>query len=154
GPTTDRSGEPSTHFFQVLEPVLVSIPPDDAHAGQISVTSLLPIWEWINQMLLPTMAREYDWKVRPVLAANKRRDADQITAAFQSKVEKSLDGVFRDDSSVERIRGELAKITASAAVVADLEKIQRFLRSREALAQFHDALPKEIMSFKAKPLAD
>jgi hypothetical protein len=153
-PGSDRSGEPSTHFFQPLDPVLVSIPSADAHAGQISAPSLLPIWEWINQMLLPTMAREYDSKVRPAIAANKRRDVDQITAAFQSKVEKSLDGIFSDPVSVERIRGELAKITASATVVNDLEKVLRFLKSREALAQFCDALPKEITTFKGRSLVD
>jgi len=154
GQAQDRIGDGARYLFLPLEPVLVNAPSAETHAGQISRMSLSAIGEWISLTLLPTMAREYDENMRSALVADKRRDAEKIAAAFHSKVEKSLQGIFDDQANVARIRTELAKFTASALVVNDLEKILRVFQSKDVLAKFHADLPKEVASFKGRPLSD
>lgn len=154
GPAQDRIGDGPRYLFLPLEPVLVNAPSADTHAGQISRTSLSAIWEWISQTLLPTMAREYESNMRDALLADKRRDAEKIAAAFHSKVEKSLQGIFDDPANVERTRAELAKFTASVTVVNDLEKSLRVFQTKDVLAKFQADLPKDIASFKGRPLSD
>ena len=58
GQVQDRVGDASRYLFQPLEPVLVNAPSAETHDGQISRVCLSAIWDWINQMLLPTMARK------------------------------------------------------------------------------------------------
>jgi hypothetical protein len=154
GQAGDRIGDGSRYLFRPLEAVLVNTPSVDTHAGQISRVCLPAIWEWICQALLPAMAREYDANMRSAILADKRNDAEKIAAAFHSKVEKSLQGIFGDQANVERTRAELAKFTASASVVNDLEKILRVFQSKDALAKFHADLPKEIASLKGRALSD
>jgi hypothetical protein len=154
GQAHNRIGDASRHLFQPLEPVLVNTPSADTHDGQISRACLSAIWEWINQALLPTMAREYEASMKSAILADKRRDAEKLAAGFQSKVEKSLESIFADRVLVERTRVELTKFTASASAMSDLEKILRVFKSKNALAKFYAGLPKDIASFKGRTLSD
>jgi len=154
GRADDRVFNPSRYFFQPLEPVLVNTPSADTHAGQISRTSLLAIWDWIGQALLPTMAREYETKIKPAVLGDRRQEAEKIAATFQSKVEKCLDGVFADATAIERTRNELGKFTASTTAMRDVEKILRLFRAKDALAKFRAALPKHVDVFKGQALAE
>jgi len=44
-----RAGNPSRHFFQLLESVLVDSAPERANAGQIARGSLGPVWSVIAE---------------------------------------------------------------------------------------------------------
>lgn len=154
GPARDRAGDPARFFFLPLEPVLTNTPSADSHAGQISRASLPAVWEWIDQLLLPAMTSEYESKIKPAIAADRQRDVEQIAATFRSKVVKCLEGIFADPSGVERTRAEFSKFTTSPSVVIDVEKILWVLKAKDALAQFHASLPKEIAALKGKTLSD
>lgn len=148
GQTNDRIGNPSRFFFHPLEPMLVSAPAEATHAGQISRGSLAAIWEWINEALLPAMAREYDANMRSAILANRLREAEQIAAAFQSKVAKCFENALNNAEGIERAKSELKLYTVSTAAVTDVEKILKAFRAREALAAFDAALPEKIAVLK------
>src|SRR5258705_9859518 len=80
-----RAGNPSRHFFQLLEPMLVDGAPERANAGQIARGSLGPIWSVIAEKLLPSMTRDYAESAKKAIAANKPGEAQNIAAAFQKK---------------------------------------------------------------------
>jgi hypothetical protein len=141
GKAHDRVKSPSRHFFHPLEPMLVNCAPERAHAGQISRGSLAAIWEWIGEVLLPAMTREYEENMRHVIVASNPREADKIADAFQSKVVKCLEGMLADPGSVERIRSELAAFTSARESFDDLTKMLAVLQARSALAQFNATLP-------------
>jgi hypothetical protein len=148
-----RVGNPSRYFFQPLEPVLVNRSPERANRGEISRGSLAPIWEWISQNLLPTMAREYAAMMKVNLAANDMHGVQQIAVAFQAKVAKYLETTLASSDGEGRICSDLAGYTSSRATFHDLTKILCFLRARDALADFNDALPPKIDAFEDKQLA-
>ena len=153
GQSGDRAGNPSRYFFKPIEELFVDRPPERAFAGEISRGSLSAIWEWINQILLPTMARDYCDKVKRAIVTNDQREATRIAAGFQSKVVKCLEGFIASDDGVEAARSGLGRYTSSRASVDDLKKILAALRMRDALMALGKALPAKVDNLQGKTLA-
>jgi hypothetical protein len=153
GQAAERVGHPARFFFEALQPVLVDWSPERANRGQISRGSLAGIWDWINQFLLPTMAREYATKVERLNASNDVRGAQRAAAEFQVKVVKSLENMMRSNDGMVQARANFARFTSSAATIDDLVKMVTVLRNQEALASFIAALPERIRSFDGDVLA-
>jgi hypothetical protein len=152
--TPDRVDHASRYFFQPLEPIVGENTPERANFGQISRGSLAPIWEWINQDLLPTMARDYTNTMKQALGANNTREAQQVAAAFQNKVAKYLESTLAAADAADRARAALAMYTSSRAAFGDLNKMLCVLRARDALAEFNKSLPPKINKFEDEQLAE
>jgi hypothetical protein len=152
--SNDRVDHASRYFFQPLEPILAENTPERMNFGQISRGSLAPIWEWINQDLLPTMARDYNNTMKQALAANNPREAQQVAAAFQNKVGKYLESTLAVADAADRARAALAMYTSSRAAFADLTKMLCVLRAADALAEFKKALPARIDKFDDEKIAE
>jgi len=150
--TNYRQGNPSRYFYQPLEPLFVDRTPGQANAGQISRESLASIWEWIGDVALTTMARDYTEEMKLLIAADNRHDATKVAHAFQTKVAKSLEIALASPGGAERVRAELARYTSSAAIFKDLHKILCGLRARDALAEFAGKLPAGIEKFEGECL--
>jgi len=144
GSTQNRATSASRYFFAPLEPLLVDGAPEHANSGRIQRGSLSPIWEWISRDLLPTMTRDYVSEMSRLIAADNKKEARKVAAAFQTKVIKSLEGRFRASDSADQTRAKLAVYTSSHAVYEDLSRMLCVLRASDALAQFNDALPVKI----------
>jgi hypothetical protein len=154
GETHDRLGNPSRHFFQPIEALFVNRSAERTSPAQISRGSLSPIWEWISNGLLPTMARDYCDSMRDALVKGDASRARTIAHDFQSKVLKSLEGTLDTDEGIRRARNGLAQYTASQATFDDLMKVMAALRVRDALAKLSRALPPKIDDLHGKMLAD
>ena len=144
---TQSRDNPSRHFFAPLEPLLVDGAPEHANSGRILRGSLAPIWEWISRNLLPTMARDYVNEMNRLIAADNPREAGRVSATFQTKVVKSLEGTLASSDGADLARAKLAIYTASRTVYDDVTKMLCVLRARDALAKFSDALPASIRKF-------
>src|SRR5262245_6492040 len=75
--------------------------------------SLTAIWEWITRDLLPTMARDYNARMKDLIAADKQKEARQTASAFQTKVVKSLESTLASSGAEESIRVRLGTYTAA-----------------------------------------
>jgi hypothetical protein len=148
GQSQHRVNTPARYFFAPLEPLLVDGAPEHANSGRITRGSLSPIWEWISRNLLPTMARDYISEMNLLIAADNQREARRVTATFQGKVVKSLEG------PADQVRAKLAIYTASRAAYDDVTKMLCVLRARDALAKFHGALPAKIVKFDDAQVAN
>jgi hypothetical protein len=152
GQSLNRTGNPSRHFFKPIEALLVDRSPERANPGQISRGSLSAIWEWINQILLPAMARDYCEKMKQVIVKNNPHQARLISAEFQSKVIKSLEGNCSSDEGVESVRRGFGKFTSSRASFDDLKKMMSALRVGGAIVALNEALPSKIDDFEGNSL--
>jgi hypothetical protein len=152
GQAVERVSNPSRYFFEPLQPVLVDWSPERANRGQISRGSLTAIWDWINQFLLPTMAREYATKAEHLTASNDVRGAQRSAAEFQVKVVKSLENMLASNGAMAQTRANLARYTSSPATIDDLMKMAKVLRTQEALAGFIESLPERIKTFDGEIL--
>jgi hypothetical protein len=151
GQAAEKVGTPARLFFEALQPVLVDWPPERANRGQISRGSLNVIWEWINQFLLPAMAREYATKSEHLFASSDIRGAQRAAAEFQVKVVKSLESMMKSGDALAR--ANFARYTSSPATTDDLTKMISVLRTHEALAAFCSGLPERIQTFDGDVLA-
>ena len=142
GPGDNRANSPSRVFFMPLDPFLIDSAPDHDNPGRIPRGSLVPIWEWIGRDLLPTMTRDFNTKMKELIAADKQREAKQVASAFQTKVVKYLESTLGSPDAAQQTRLKLASYTASRSAYGDLVKMLCVLRAREVLARFDEALPK------------
>jgi hypothetical protein len=153
GQANARAGIPSRYFFAPLEPLLVDGAPEHANSGRVQRGSLVALWEWISRDLLPTMARDYTAEMTDLIAADKQKEARQASAAFQTKVVKSLENTLRSADTAAQIRLKLATYTASRSAYDDLTKMLCILRARDALAKFNKALPASLDKFDDAQIA-
>ena len=153
GEKPNRIGNPSRYFFKPIEALFVDRSPERANAGQISRGSLSAIWEWINQDMLPSMARDYGERMKQVIVRDDQDEAKSIVAGFQSKTIKILEGLLSTERGISDVRTGLGKYTSSRASFDDLMKILLALRLREAIVAFHDSLPPKVDNFDGDALA-
>jgi hypothetical protein len=147
GSTQGRAPSASRYFFEPLDPLLSDGAPDDGNAGRLARGSLAPIWEWVTRDLLPTMARDFEAQMKDLIAADKQKEARAAAAVFQIKVAKSLENTLASPETTQQARAKLAAYTAARSTFADVEKVMRALRARDALAKFDAALPAQIAKF-------
>ncbi len=148
-----RVGNPSRHFFQLLEPFLVNGAPERANGGQIARGSLGPIWNLIAEKLLPSMARDYIESSKQAIAANKQLEAQNIAVSFRKKVLTYVDGVLGSADGRANVRAELQAYTSSQATFDDLLKMLRVIRAQQSLLEFAAALPPKIQELNDTCLA-
>jgi hypothetical protein len=139
--------QPSFHFFAALEPLLNDGAPEHANSGRIPRVSLVPIWEWINRDLLPTMARDFIAQMKPLMGTDRQKELKQTVSVFQTKVVKYLENTLSDPAAAEMTRARLATYTSARSTYGDLVKIMIALRSREAIAKFNKVLPERFAKF-------
>ena len=143
----EGSATPSSYFFAPTEPLLVDGAPEHDNTGRITRGSLAPIWEWIGRDLLPIMARDYNDKMKVLIASGKHKEAQLAAVTFQTKVTKAVGGFLKSPEIGEQARSKLAAYTASRSAFGDMLKIMAALRAREAIAKFNAALPAKISKF-------
>ncbi len=147
GSTQNREAQPSYHFFAAIEPLLNDGAPEHPNSGRIPRGSLVPIWEWMNRDLLPTMARDFNAQVRPLIGTDRQKELKQAVSVFQTKVVKYLENTLSDPTAAQMTRAKLATYTAARSTYGDLVKIMIALRAREAIAKFNKALPERFAKF-------
>ena len=146
-----RLSEPARLFFKSIDSLIVDRSPERANSGEISRGSVPAVWDWINQVLLPSMAGEYCEKVKRAPRSDPIPVAALVTG-FQFKVVKCLDGLLADEDGMATARTGLGQFTSSRAALNDLTKIQVALRMAEPMAAFATALPVRVKKLDGDPL--
>jgi hypothetical protein len=147
-----RLSEPGRLFFKAIESLIVDRSPERANSGEISRGSLSAIWDWINQLLLPSMAGDYCEKMKSAIRKNDPREVKALVAGFQFKVTKCLDGLLSSDDGIETARTGLGQFTSSRATLNDLTKIHSALRVADPIGAFAAALPAKVKKLDGEPL--
>jgi hypothetical protein len=153
GQAQHRIANPSRHFFMPLESLLVDGAPEHDNSGRILRGSLAAIWEWISHDLLPTMARDYADRMKPLIAADDQPEIRKAAAIFQTKVFKYLENVLGSPDGADRARTKLATYTASRSAYGDLTRMVSVLRARDALAKLDKELPASIAELNEAQVA-
>lgn len=149
-----RAGNPSRYFFEPLEPVLVDGAPERANSGQVARGSLGPIWSFVSERLLPSMAADYVASAKRTIAANNLGESRRIATTFQKKVLTYLDGTLGVADGAAEVRAGLMAYTSSHATFDDLMKMRHFLGAQPELADFTRALAPKIPKLDSPVLAN
>jgi len=147
GSPQNREAQPSFHFFAAIEPLLNDGAPEHPNSGRIPRCSLVPIWEWMNRDLLPTMARDFNAQIRPLIGTDRQKELKQAVSVFQTKVVKYLENTLSDPTAAQMVRAKLGSYTSAPSAYGDLVKMMTALRSREAIAKLNKVLPERFAKF-------
>jgi hypothetical protein len=139
-----RLDDPARLLFRPLEPFLVegNLP---VRLGQVSRTSLLPVWQWLIRDGAPDQVREFEAalvRMRETGAASNLEPAvRKLQIAAADAILKIAMPVPGGDTQRARAR------VGSPEVIEDLLSIGSVLQAREALDAFSGRLPSYLRVF-------
>src|SRR5262245_8640542 len=136
-----RLGNAQRHFFAPIEPFLVDDMPERKHRGRISRACLTPLWEWIARDLMPQETKTYLDQVNLLLAANGKKDADQVARAFQDLAEQRIREVQAVSKSDNKAARRIAAQIGTPQALEDVRELGAILRVRDALGVIASRLP-------------
>jgi hypothetical protein len=129
-----RVGNPPRLFFRTFEPFLVNDPDAHNQGNCIARASLMPLWTWISEKLMPTQAQSFCRLASAALLAGHADKAARLTRTFQDHVlkrmQETLAAARADDHTGRRIAFEMG----TPGGLADLQRMIDILKARDALA--------------------
>lgn len=137
-PNADRTLNPLRLFCRPFEDLLSSWPRKEKVKGRIHRESVLPIWNWLSQTVIPDSINRYSVGVKTAVLSFKAEDirihALEIWPVAAAAISKALD--------TEAKRKAARNVLGNALVVADAQEIACLLASGEELSTLQDMLPK------------
>jgi hypothetical protein len=133
GEPLPRVGNPPRLFFRTFEPFLVN--DNDRHRpGKcISRASLMPLWGWICEHLMPAQAETFCREVSKALLSGYADKAARLARDFQDyalrRMQEILAAAIADESVAQRVAREIG----TPRGLADLRGVIDILKARDAL---------------------
>jgi hypothetical protein len=141
--SSDRRATPLRLFCRPFQDLLTSQPRKLKQKGAISRTSLIPVWTWVCQSLLPQEAQSFIEESKALVLANKLDEAVTRAGLFWPLASQAI----RDAISSQSKRQAAQKILAEVFAVEDVEEMSLLLSVAGAIEQLSALLPKPVASF-------
>lgn len=137
-PNAERTLNPLRLFCKPFEDLLSSWPRKEKVKGRIHRDSVLPIWNWLSQTLIPDAMNKFSVGVKTAVLSFKAEDirghALEVWPAAAVAINNALD--------TEAKRKAARNALGNAMVVADALEIACLLTAGEELSGLQDILPK------------
>jgi hypothetical protein len=150
GDEFQRTLTPLRLFCRPFQDLLTSAPRRAKQKGRISRGSLVPVWNWISQTLIPTETAIYVREARALVLAQKDDEAIARVGLFWPQASAAMTSVLKDVNS----RKILEKTLGDAMAVEDADEMALLLAAGETIEQLARALPKPVASFNETLLWD
>lgn len=128
-----RVGNPPRLFFRTFEPFLVNNAALCDQGNYIARASLMPLWKWICEKLMPSQAQSFCGQASAALLADQADKAARLTRTFQDhalkRMQETLAAALADESVGRRIGFEIG----TPRGLADLQGMIEILKARDAL---------------------
>jgi hypothetical protein len=135
GDPLPRVGNPARLFFRTFEPFLVNdAASDHKHGSRIARVSLMPLWNWICQKLMPAEGEAFCQQASQALLADNSDKAEQLTRAFQDQALKRMEETLAALANDEKARRKVAAEIGTPRGIDDLKSVIDILKARDALA--------------------
>jgi hypothetical protein len=133
GEPMPRVGNPPRLFFRTFEPFLVNDPALCDQGNYIARASLMPLWKWICEKLMPSQAQTFCAQASAALLAGRADKAARLTRTFQDhalkRMQETLAAALADENVGRRIGFEIG----TPRGLADLQGMIEILKARDAL---------------------
>jgi hypothetical protein len=150
GDEFQRTLTPLRLFCRPFQDLLTSAPRRAKQKGRISRGSLVPVWNWISQTLIPTETAIYVRQARTLVLAQKDDEAIVGVGRFWPQASAAMTSVLKDVNS----RKILEKTLGDAMAVEDADEMALLLAAGETIEQLARMLPKPVASFNETLLWD
>ena len=139
----DRTPTPLRLFCRPFQDLLSSLPRRSKQKGSIARGSLVPVWNWLNQSLLPKEAAAYSAECKALVLARKPDDALLRAAKFWSLAAQAIQQALASESG----RQSAQKALGGALAVEDALDMAQLLSAGEIIEKLIQLLPAPVASF-------
>ncbi len=139
----DRTPTPLRLFCRPFQDLLTSIPRTGKHKAAIARASLVPMWNWLLQTLLPEETRAYVTECRQLIVANKMEDAIGRAAQFWPVAAAAIIKALSSEAG----RAGAAKILGDAFAAEDAREMALLLQAGETIEKLAVLLPLQTPAF-------
>ena len=136
-------------FCEPFEDMLVGANSCDKQTGRISRASIYPVWNWLNQNLLPDTLPEKSKTLEQALSGKDQGEAEKCTAEFYKLVSQALIEAIAEveDLDAERERRRLEARLGGPQVLADAREMAVALSCAGTIAGLKSKIPEQIAEF-------
>lgn len=139
----ERTPTPLRLFCRPFQDLLTAIPRRSKQKGSIARGTLVPVWNWLSQNLLPAETAAYSSDCK-TLVLNHKPDAALIRATqYWSLAAEAL----QKATATEAGRQAAQKVLGDAFAVDDVADIVLLLSAGEAIERLVTLLPRPVVSF-------
>jgi hypothetical protein len=136
--TPQRTPNPLRLFCLPFEDLLFSGARKDKQKGRISRSSVVPVWNWLGQTLIPDETRAYREEIKSHVLAYKLEEALECASKFWPAAGEALRKAIAED-------GKTARITLNGdLVLGDAVDIALLLCAGPAMVEIQHMLPKPV----------
>lgn len=150
GDEFQRTLTPLRLFCRPFQDLLTSAPRLAKQKGRIARGTLVPVWNWISQTLIPTETAIYVREARALVLAQKDGEAIARAGQFWPVAAAAMAPALQDANQ----RKLLEKTLGDAMAVEDADEMARLLAVGETIEQLALMLPKPVAAFNEQLLWD
>ena len=133
GEPMPRVGNPPRLFFRTFEPFLVNDAALCDQGNYIARASLMPLWKWICEKLMPVQAQTFCGQASAALLADQADKAARLTRTFQDHALKRMQEAIAAALADEGVRRRIGFEIGTPRWLADLRGMIEILQARDAL---------------------
>jgi hypothetical protein len=145
-----RIDDPARLLFRPLEPFLVE-GNVTVRPGQVRRSSLVPVWQWLNNHGTPDQAREFEAALARIRESGRAAELEPAVRKFQLAAAEAIIKMAMPVPGGDKHRG-LARVGAPS-VIEDMLPIGSVLQAREAFDALSGKLPAYLRVFSESQIA-
>jgi hypothetical protein len=134
----DRTLTPLRLFCMPFEDLLSVQPRKDKIRGRIARASIMPVWNWVSQKLVPDAAASFSIGVKTTSVSRKPDDALNHAAEFWTIAAHAIDSALGSD----RERKAARAVLGDDLLFADAQDMARLLSIGKDIMELHNVLPR------------
>lgn len=142
GDNPERTPTPLRLFCRPFQDLLTNAPRTKKQKAVIARSSVLPLWQWLSQTLIPAECAAFMIEVKAMILAQNFDAAAARTHDFRAAAAAAIVKAFSD----ERSRKAARSLLGGDLVMADVEEIALLLTVDEAVQSIHDLMPRPMPS--------
>ncbi len=146
----ERTLTPLRLFCHPFQDLLSCAPRRAKQKGCIARGSLVPVWNWVSQTLIPREADAYVKDCKALVLAQKNDDAIARAGQFWPLASVAMTAALKDTNN----RKILQKVLCSPLAVDDADEMALLLAAGEIIEKLSALLPKPVASFNETLLWD
>jgi hypothetical protein len=136
-PPEGRVLTPLRLFCQPFEDLLIDAGGKAKLKGRIARESILPVWSWISNTLIPEQSQVYSKDVRHAIEGNDTASAYTFAAQFWSTAFEAIRGTLANEKTRSAARSALGDLA-----IADAEEMALLLGAGEQVLDIQKKLPR------------
>jgi len=142
GENPERTPSPLRLFCQPFQDILTNAPRTKKQKAVIARSSLLAVWQWVSQTLIPAESAAYMIEARTLILGQKLGELQACVAEFRLCASQAIATTLAD----QRCRKAARAMLGGDLVIADAEEMALLLPAGDAVQRVQELMVKPVAS--------